>query len=79
MTGALWERTIVTDEALTNAREQGLSEVMSRCVASRWAPEEVSRTVFEPPTLDHLHNPHDMHNMGPALDRLRKEIGRAHV
>ena len=72
MTGALWERTIVTDEALTNAREQGLSEVMSRCVASRWAPEEVSRTVFEPPTLDHLHNPHDMHNMGPALDRLRK-------
>jgi single-stranded-DNA-specific exonuclease len=72
MTGALWERTTVTDEALSNAREQGLSEVVSRCVASRWAPEDVSRTVFEPPSLDHLHDPHAMHNMAPALDRLKK-------
>lgn len=56
----------------------GLTPVAARCLAARWADGDPAELLT--PTFEHLHDPTKMHNMLPALDRLRQaERDREHV
>ncbi len=69
--GALWHLRDVDDQALSTARAHGLSEAAARCMALRNLQDEAA---WLAPSLDHLHDPMAMANMGAAIERLERAV-----
>lgn len=76
LTGATWAPLAVPPEHVEalRARTQ-LSEIAARCFAIRWGADHEGLAWLDP-DLEHLHDPHAMHGMAAAIDRLRHAVTR---
>lgn len=74
-TGCTWTSPAVPDDRVNAIRSRtGLSPTAARCAAIRWGGSTPSGWLS--PSLDHLHAPLDMMNMGRAVHRLRAAVER---
>jgi single-stranded-DNA-specific exonuclease len=74
-TGARWVLAPVESARITTLREAtGLSDAAARCLALRWTDDGAPTDAWLRPSFDQLHDPHLIHGMDSALDRLQRAI-----
>ncbi len=69
--GARWALKTADEPRVQRLAERtGLSAIAARCLALRFDGDDLPTTDVLHPSLEHLHDPMSMRNMGAALDRL---------
>ncbi|NCG19087.1 MAG: single-stranded-DNA-specific exonuclease RecJ [Rhodobacterales bacterium] len=71
LTGARWQEVDNDSERVQRIQSaSGLTEIAARIIAARWT-EDLPTSAWATPSLDDLHDPMTMLNMGVAVERLR--------